>query len=84
VAKSAEEHDGFTTTVEMVRTRFAESVPVRERAYLQILSPLERKSIIELGACDIVIGRSPDCDIRFVVENVSRKHARIFLTTKSS
>lgn len=78
MAKLSEEHDGFTTTVEMVRTRFAGSVPVRERAYLQILSPPERKHIIELGESDIVMGRSPDCDIRFVVENVSRKHARVF------
>lgn len=76
--KLSEEQDGFTTTVEMVRTRFAETVPVRERAYLQILSPLERKRIIELGDSDIVIGRSPECDIRFIVENVSRKHARVF------
>jgi pSer/pThr/pTyr-binding forkhead associated (FHA) protein len=78
VEKLSEEQDGFTTTVEMVRTRFAETVPVRERAYLQILSPLERKRIIELGDSDIVIGRSPECDIRFIVENVSRKHARVF------
>jgi general secretion pathway protein A len=73
----AEEQDGFTTTVEMVRTGFAETVPVRERAYLQILNPLERKGIIELHEGDIVIGRSPDCHIRFITENVSRKHARI-------
>jgi general secretion pathway protein A len=83
VAKSAQECDGgFTTTVEMVRTRFAESVPVKERAYLQILSPPERKNAIELGAGDIVIGRSPDCDIRFAVENVSRKHARVFFANE--
>lgn len=73
-----EENDGFTTTVEMVRARFAEHAPVRERAFLQILSPMERKPIIELGGNDLVIGRSPGCDIRFISENVSRKHARVF------
>lgn len=78
MTKPAEEQSGFTTTVEMVRVNLPESVPVRERAYLQILSPQERKRIIELGAKDIVIGRSPECDIRFIVENVSRKHARVF------
>lgn len=78
MAKEAEEHDGFTTTVEMVRVKFAENVPVRERAFLQILNPQERKRVIELGDSDIVIGRSPDCDIRFVVENVSRKHVRVY------
>ena len=78
MTKRAEDRDGFTTTVEMVRVNLAENVPVRERAYLQILSPQERKHLIELGAQDIVIGRSPECDIRFVVENVSRRHARVF------
>ena len=78
MTKRAEGRDGFTTTVEMVRVNLAENVPVRERAYLQILSPQERKRLIELGAQDIVIGRSPECDIRFVVENVSRRHARVF------
>jgi len=78
MTKWAEDHDGFTTTVEMVRANLAESIPVRERAYLQILSPQERKRLIELGGQDIVIGRSPECDIRFTVENVSRRHARVF------
>lgn len=78
MSKWAEEHEGFTTTVEMVRVNLAESVPVRERAFLQILSPEERTRVIELGDKDIVIGRSPECDIRFVVENVSRKHAHVF------
>ena len=78
MTKWPEEQEGFTTTVEMVRANLAESVPVRERAYLQILSPQERKRLIELGEKDIVIGRSPECDIRFIVENVSRKHARVF------
>ena len=78
MTKRAEDRDGFTTTVEMVRVNLAENVPLRERAYLQILSPQERKRLIELGAQDIVIGRSPECDIRFVVENVSRRHARVF------
>lgn len=76
--KLAEERDGFTTTVEMVRTNLSETVPVRERAYLQILSPQERKRVIELGDKDIVMGRSPECDIQFIVENVSRRHARVF------
>ena len=76
--KLAEERDGFTTTVEMVRTNLSETVPVRERAYLQILSPQERKRVIELGDKDIVMGRSPECDIQFIVENVSRRHALVF------
>ena len=76
--KLAEEREGFTTTVEMVRVNLSENVPVRERAFLQILSPQERQRVIELGAKDIVIGRSPECDIRFIVENVSRRHARVF------
>jgi pSer/pThr/pTyr-binding forkhead associated (FHA) protein len=78
MTKRAEEHDGFKTTVEMVRVNLAESVPVRERAYLLILSPQEKKRLIELGEKDIVIGRSTECDIRFLVENVSRRHARVF------
>jgi pSer/pThr/pTyr-binding forkhead associated (FHA) protein len=78
MTKRVEEHDRFTTTVEMVRVNLAESVPVRERAYLLILSPQERKRLIELGEKDIVIGRSTECDIRFLVENVSRRHARVF------
>jgi pSer/pThr/pTyr-binding forkhead associated (FHA) protein len=77
MAKWAKEGDGSTTTVEMMRVNVVESIPIRERACLQILSPDEKKCVIELGKRDIVIGRSPECDIRFVVENVSRKHARV-------
>jgi pSer/pThr/pTyr-binding forkhead associated (FHA) protein len=78
VAKSDEEHGGFTTTVEMVRSYLTQTFPVRERAYLQILSPLEKMRFIELRESDVLIGRSPGCDVQFVVENVSRKHARVF------
>jgi pSer/pThr/pTyr-binding forkhead associated (FHA) protein len=77
MAKWADEQGGFTTTVEMARVKMSESVPVRQRAYLQVLSPEGKKSIIELEEKDMVIGRSPECEIRFMVENVSRKHARV-------
>ena len=78
MARSGEAHDGFTTTVEMARFYLTQTFPVRERAYLQILSPLEKMRFIELKDKAILIGRSPDCDIQFVVENVSRKHSRVF------
>ncbi|MBN2033589.1 MAG: FHA domain-containing protein [Deltaproteobacteria bacterium] len=45
---------------------------------MQILSPNEKIHCIELRRGDMVFGRSPGCDVRFVVENVSRKHARVF------
>ena len=37
----------------------------------------EEKKQIKLGEEDIIIGRVTECDIQLMVENVSRKHARI-------
>jgi pSer/pThr/pTyr-binding forkhead associated (FHA) protein len=76
--KWTEETHGSTTTVEMVRSNLAQRVPVRETAYLQILNPQEKRRVIELREEDIIIGRSPECEIQFVVDNVSRRHARVF------
>jgi pSer/pThr/pTyr-binding forkhead associated (FHA) protein len=52
---------------------------VSESAYLEITGSEEKDGIFDLGEKAVVIGRNPECDIQFGVQNVSRKHARVLL-----
>ena len=51
-------------------------IPSKQHAFLEMLGG--EPGNLELGENEVVIGRVPDCDIQLMVENVSRKHARIF------
>ena len=69
--------NGFDTTEEIPRGKFADIVPASQRAYLEITGSEEKDGIFELGDRAVVIGRSAECDIQLGVQNVSRKHARV-------
>jgi pSer/pThr/pTyr-binding forkhead associated (FHA) protein len=75
--KILKDNDGFDTTAEIPRGKFADIVPLSQRAYLEITGSEEKDGIFELGEKAVVIGRSTECDIRLGVQNVSRKHARV-------
>ncbi len=75
----AEEGYGYSTTVEISRRTFAGGIPLEQRAYLEMLVPDEGTRVFELGNEEVTLGRSSDCAIQVNVENVSRRHARIFV-----
>jgi pSer/pThr/pTyr-binding forkhead associated (FHA) protein len=76
---SSEEEDyGYSTTVEISRRTFVGEVHLKQRAYLEVVASGESSRVFELGEEEVVVGRSSECGIQVMVENVSRKHARIF------
>ena len=75
--KILRDRNGFDTTEEIPRGRFADIMPLSQRAYLEISGSEEKDGIFELGEKAVVIGRSTECDIQLGVQNVSRKHACI-------
>ena len=75
--KILRDRNGFDTTEEIPRGRFADIMPLSQRAYLEISGSEEKDGIFELGEKAVVIGRSTECEIQIGVQNVSRKHARI-------
>jgi pSer/pThr/pTyr-binding forkhead associated (FHA) protein len=72
------DRNGFDTTEEIPRGKFADIIPLSQRAYLEITGSEEKDGIFELGERAVVIGRSTECDIQLGLQNVSRKHARVF------
>lgn len=78
MVESQEEGDfGDTTTVEMDRERFTGEIPAALRAYFEIVSSDGKNELFELGEREILIGRSPRCDIHLASESVSRRHSRV-------
>jgi hypothetical protein len=73
----SKDRNGFDATEEIPKGKFAAFMPVSESAYLEITGSEEKDGIFELGEGEVVIGRSPECDIHLEVQNVSRKHARV-------
>jgi pSer/pThr/pTyr-binding forkhead associated (FHA) protein len=67
----------FSITKVIAREKFTEKIPFRERAYFQILGEDGRNRLIELGADEVIIGRSPECGIQLDEDSVSRKHSRV-------
>jgi pSer/pThr/pTyr-binding forkhead associated (FHA) protein len=62
-------------TQEIPRKTFVGRIPTIQHAFLEIMD--EEKRRFKLGEDDVLIGRTPDCDIQIIANNVSRKHARI-------
>jgi len=69
------EQSGFSSTLELSRKTFIGKIPTTQHAYLETIG--EKKERVLLGENEVIIGRIPDCDIQLLVDNVSRKHARI-------
>jgi pSer/pThr/pTyr-binding forkhead associated (FHA) protein len=75
---SGEEEDfGSTTTVEMDRDRLPGEMPATLQARFEILASDGRNEMIDLEDREMLIGRSPNCDIYLSSESVSRRHARL-------
>ncbi len=79
---SSEEESGFATTVEVFRKTTFGEIPIKQRAYLEVMGLDDNKEVIELGEEEVIIGRSPECGIQLSFKNVSRMHARIFLSNE--
>ena len=75
--KISEDSKPLDITEKIPRERFANMVPVAQRAYLEIAGSQEKDGIFELSERAVVIGRSTECDIQLGVQNVSRNHARV-------
>jgi pSer/pThr/pTyr-binding forkhead associated (FHA) protein len=72
---TGKEKVGFSRTQEMARETFIGKIPTEQHAYLEIMG--KKNERILLGENEAIIGRIPECEIQLMVENVSRKHARI-------
>ena len=69
------EKNSLGNTQEIPRKTFVGRIPTIHHAFLEIMDQERRK--IKLGEDDVIIGRTSDCDIQILDNNVSRKHARI-------
>ena len=65
----------FSSTLEIARETFIGKIPTQQHAYLEIMG--DKKEKVMLGENEAIIGRVPECNVQILVENVSRKHARI-------
>jgi hypothetical protein len=65
----------FSSTLEMSPKTFIGKITATRHAFLEVMG--EKKERVFIGEDEIIIGRTPDCDIQLLVENVSRRHARI-------
>jgi hypothetical protein len=74
---SDEEEIGYLKTTEIDRKAFLEEISTRQHAFLEIIDREGDEKRIELEEGEVIIGRIPECEIQLLVENVSRKHARI-------
>jgi hypothetical protein len=70
-----DEKTGLANTQELPRKTFVGRIPTVQHAFLEIMD--EEKRRIILGEDDLIIGRTSECDIQIMANNVSRRHARI-------
>ena len=71
------ESSRFDLTMEFSRETIVGEIPTREGPYLEIIGYGGTRKAIELGEKELFIGRSPECEIKLSIGNVSRKHARV-------
>jgi hypothetical protein len=69
------EKNTLGNTQELPRKTFVGRIPTMHHAFLEIMNEERRR--IKLGEEDVVIGRTSDCEIQILANNVSRRHARI-------
>ena len=77
LVNSDEEAIGYVKTKEIDRKAILEEITTKQHAFLEIIGRKGYEKRIELEEEDVIVGRIPDCDIQLLVENVSRRHARI-------
>jgi pSer/pThr/pTyr-binding forkhead associated (FHA) protein len=71
-----QEESEYSRTQEIARDAFMGEIPTKQHGLLYFIDSEDKKQI-ELEKDEAIIGRSPQCDIQIVEENVSRQHARI-------
>jgi pSer/pThr/pTyr-binding forkhead associated (FHA) protein len=74
----SDEESGLDTTAHLSKKMLVGEIPIKQQAFLEIIGRSKGNKLIELGEEEIIIGRSPVCQLRLSSKNVSRKHARIF------
>jgi pSer/pThr/pTyr-binding forkhead associated (FHA) protein len=74
---SSDKEPELGTTAQLSRKNLIGEIPIKQRAFLEIVSRGERNRVFELGEGEVIIGRSPECGLQLSSKNVSRKHARI-------
>jgi pSer/pThr/pTyr-binding forkhead associated (FHA) protein len=74
------EKSGLGITQEIPRKTFVGRIPTIQHAFLEIMDDERRR--IKLGEEEIIIGRTPDCHIQIMANNISRRHARISFTNE--
>lgn len=67
----------YSTTSEIERRSLINEIPSKQHGFLEIIQFGHRPRHIELDEDDVIVGRSPECDIQLSLDNVSRRHARI-------
>lgn len=76
------EESEYSRTQEIARNAFIGEIPTKQRGVLYFIDSGEDKKKIELEEGEVIIGRSPQCNIQIEVENVSRQHARILFSNE--
>ena len=64
-------------TTEIDRRSLINRIPAKQHGFLEIIQFGHKPRHIELDEKELIMGRSPECDIQLRLDNVSRKHARI-------
>ena len=79
---SSKEEFMHGTTAEISRDSFVGEIPIKQRAYLEVIGLGEENKIVELEEGEVTIGRGPDCGIQLSASNISRKHARVIFRSE--
>ena len=66
-------------TVPLSRRTVVGDIPLQQHAYLEIVGPDNSLRGVDLSDEDVDVGRSSDCKLQLLLNNVSRRHARIIL-----
>lgn len=74
---SSDQDSEHGVTAEVSRKKYVGEIPIKQRAFLEIIGSGKKREVIELEEREIIIGRSHACGLQFSSNNVSRKHARI-------
>jgi len=64
-----------SATIHVSRESFIREIPMKHRAYLEITDIGKEAKIVELRREETIIGRTNECDVPLLSNNVSRKHA---------
>lgn len=70
--------DDMKNTMPLSRKALLSDIKVQKQAYLEVSGVEDEPFGVELGAQEVILGRSPDCGLHLPLTDASRQHARIF------